>query len=201
MKQTIIIALMLSIVLPLSAQFNQPDMYYKDRSPWSVELRSGASFSTQNLGNAVLRTGFGFEGTCSYRVMTHLETYAGWGWNRFSSEQSFAGPDMDFEETGYTFGLQFIHPIANSSLSYMVRGGGIYNHIETENSSGDIVANSGHGLGWQAEAGLAIPLSNNMNIIPSVRYRSLDRNTTIGTVTTETHLHYFSTGAALSWGI
>jgi hypothetical protein len=45
---------------------------------------------------------------------------------------------MDFEKTGYSYGLQFIHPITGSSIGYMLNGG-TYNHIETENSNGNIV--------------------------------------------------------------
>ena len=98
---------------------------------FSFELRGGVSVATQDLGDADLNTGFGFEGILDYRFMPHLGAYVGWGWNRFSAEKSFAGQDVDFEETGYPFGLQFNHPIGSSSLAYYIRGGGIYNHIET----------------------------------------------------------------------
>ncbi len=65
--------------------------------------------------------------------------------------------DTDFEETGYTFGLQFIHPLGTSEkISYLIRAGGIYNHIEVENSAGDITADSGHGLGWEIGAGVQV---------------------------------------------
>lgn len=199
MKQIITTALLLTIVFPLSAQLDQPENLITGQSPWSFEFRTGAAFSTNNLGNAELNTGFGFEGTFTYRFMPHVEAYAGWGWNKFSADQSFAGPDMDFEETGYSFGLQFIHPFDNSTISYMIKAGGIFNHIETENSNGDIIANSGHGLGWQVEGGLAIPLTNSVRILPSIRYRSLERNTTMGTVTIDTDLRYVSVGAGISW--
>ena len=86
------------------------------QSRWSVELRGGADFATQDLGDASLKTGFGFEGTAAYRFMPHLSGYAGWGWNQFSADRSFAGTDMQFEETGYTFGLRFLHPIGASKL-------------------------------------------------------------------------------------
>lgn len=201
MKQTLILALLISVALPLSAQFGYQHEMQNNSSPWSVEFRSGASFSTNNLGDADLGTGFGFEGAFAYRFMPHLAAYAGWGWNKFSAEQSFAGPDMDFEETGYTFGFQFIHPFDNSSIGYLIRMGGLYNHIETENSNGDIIANSGHGLGWQVETGITIPVGATVKILPSVRYRSLSRTTTIGSVKTDTDLRYFSIGAGLLWSL
>ena len=87
---------------------------------------------------------------------------------------------MDFEETGYTFGFQFIHPIEETSLSYLIRVGGIFNHIEVENGSGEIISDSKHGLGWEIGAGIVIPIFNRLNLLPSVRYRSLSRDIEIG---------------------
>ena len=46
---------------------------------WGLELRNGASFATKELGDATLKTGFGFEGTINYRFMPHLSAYAGYG--------------------------------------------------------------------------------------------------------------------------
>lgn len=166
---------------------------------WNLELRSGASFSTKDLGNADLGTGLGFESTVAYRFMPHLAAYAGWGWNKFSSDNSFAGSDIDFEETGYTFGFQFVHPISETSLFYLVRAGGIYNHIEVENAEGKIISDSGHGLGWQIDAGLVIPIIDRLNLLPSVRYRSLSRDIEIANQITSVDQNYVSVGVGLSW--
>lgn len=161
---------------------------------WSMELNSGGAYATQDLGDADLGAGLGFELTVAYRFMPHLAAYGGWGWRHFAADQSFAGADMDFEETGYTFGLQFVHPTALSRLSYMVQAGGIYNHIEVENGDGDITGDSGHGLGWQAGAGLVYALTSRWSIVPSVRYRSLSRDIEIESVTTDVDLTYLSFG-------
>lgn len=118
---------------------------------WSVEVRPGINFSTEDFIDTNVKTGFGFEVAVGYRFMEHLGAYVGWGYNNFKIEDS----DADFDETGYTFGFQFIHPIGTSEkLSYLVRAGGIYNHIELENSDGDIDEDSGHGLGWEVGAGI-----------------------------------------------
>jgi opacity protein-like surface antigen len=95
----------------------------------SATLRPGINFPTNDLGNANIKTGYGIEGTVAYRFMPHLSIYAGWGWNHFAADKSFAGQDMDFEETGYRLGLHFIHPIESSTLSYLLGAGVIYNHI------------------------------------------------------------------------
>lgn len=165
---------------------------------WSFDLRGAVAFPTQSLGEADLSTGFGVEPTFSYRFMPHLGAYAGWGWHQFNTDEMPAGTDMDVEETGYTFGLQFIHPIEGTSLSYFVRGGGIYNHIEIENDEGDIVSDSGHGLGWQAEAGIVVSLNDYWSLLPGVRYRALSRDIELENVTTNVDLNYVSVGVSFS---
>lgn len=167
---------------------------------WNFELKSGANFATKNLGDANLKTGLGFEGTFAYKFMPHLAAYAGWSWNKFSAIQSFAGTNVDFDETGYCFGLQFIHPISEKSkINFMIKAGGTYNHIETENSAGKIINDTGHGLGWQAGGGITIPMGKRWLLIPEVRYRSLARDIKIGDGATPVDLNYISTGIGISY--
>ena len=187
--------LLSTAVLIMFLLFNQTIAQDK----WSLEFRPGVNYATQDIADADLELGFGTELTIAYRFMPHLAAYAGWSYNNFAVDQSFAGPDASFEETGYTFGFQFIHPIGESTLSYLVRLGGTYNHIEIENNAGDIIIDSGHGLGWQAEAGLVIPLSEKFSLLPSVRYRSLNRDIEIENVNTSVNLNYLSVGVGLSW--
>ncbi|HKR06658.1 MAG TPA: outer membrane beta-barrel protein [Bacteroidia bacterium] len=170
----------------------------------NITFRPGANFPTKDLGETKLSNGGGFEGTVSYRFMPHLGAYAGWGWNAFSETKSIADSKNEFEETGYTFGLQFIHPFSpESKLDFMIGGGGIYNHIETENKEGDIIHDTGHGLGWQAEAGLSIPVGhhNRWHLIPAVRYRALSRDIAIEGINTTVDLNYFSAGMGVSWTV
>lgn len=181
--------------LTLFAVFNQS--YSQDK--WSLELRPGVNYATQDISDADLEFGFGGELNIAYRFMPHLAAYAGWSYNNFAVDQSFAGSDASFEETGYTFGLQFIHPIGESDIKYLFRAGGTYNHIEIENNDGDITIDSGHGLGWQAEAGLVIPLSDKFSLLPGIRYRSLNRDIDINNVNTSVDLNYLSVGVGLSW--
>src|SRR6056297_543959 len=161
-------------------------------SRFSFELNGGPSFALQELGDTDLKTGGGFEGLLHYRFMPRLGAYAGWGWNKFASNETFEGADVDFEETGYVFGLQFKHPINQSSLSWYVRGGGLYNHIEVENTDGDIIEDTGHGLGFHAGTGLHIQLSNKWSIIPSVTFHSLSRDLNSDGINTTLNLIYLS---------
>jgi len=143
---------------------------------WGVEFNLGGSYATRRLAGSTLNPGMGFEGTFSYRFLSHTSVYVGWGWNKFAADNSFAGSHMDFEETGYVYGLQFKHPIENSSLSYYLRAGGLYNHIELESKSGDIIGDTGHGTGWQVAGGIELALSEKWNLTPGFKYNSLSRN-------------------------
>lgn len=165
---------------------------------FGAELRIGPEFATQNFGDATLGTGFGSEVVFSYRFMPHLGAYGGWGYGRASTDgNSFVGTDVDVEETGYTFGLQFVHPMVGTQYGYFVRAGGIYNHLEIENSDGDITADSEHGLGWQIGAGPVVTLGRNWTLMTGLRYRSLSRDIEVGSVTTEVDRTYFSAGIGI----
>ncbi len=191
MKKLFLIVVALIIFLVFNQSFAQ--------DKWSLEFRPGVNYATQDISDADLGLGFGGELTIGYRFMPHLAAYAGWSYYNFAVVQSFAGKDASFEETGYTFGLQFIHPIGETNISYLVRAGGTYNHLEIENNAGDIIIDSGHGLGWQAEAGLVISLSEKFSLLPSIRYRSLNREITINNVSTDVSLNYLSVGFGVSW--
>lgn len=165
---------------------------------FGIELRLAPQFATQDLGDANLNTGFGSEVVFSYRFRPHLGAYGGWGYARSSADgTTFAGTDIDVEETGYTFGLQFINPVRGARYGYFLRAGGVYNHIEIENEAGDITADSGHGFGWQVEAGPVITVGQKWTLLPSLRYRSLSRDIEVGGVSTDVDLTYLSIGVGL----
>ncbi len=163
------------------------------QSRFGFELRGGVAIPTQDLADADLQTGLGFEGTIGYRFLPHLGIYGGWDWHHFNAKQSFAGADLDFEETGYVFGLRFQHPFGGETggVAYQLRAGGTYNHIEVEDNDGELVVDTGHGLGFEVGAGLAIPMGS-WQLVPGVRYRSLKRDFVIGNTTTPGTLAYLA---------
>ena len=166
---------------------------------WGFTITPAANFSTKDLGNAKLKTGFGADAILSYRFSDNLGIYGGWGWNKFSSAQSFAGTDIDFVQTGYSIGLQFLQPIASTQMKFILGAGAIYKHIETENSKGDAINDTGHGWGWEANAGISLPLGKHFNFIPTIKYSALLRNIQILTTSTPVDLNYLSVGAGLNW--
>jgi hypothetical protein len=174
-----------------------PDSGYA-QSRWALEIRGGAAFATQALANTDLGTGFGFEGAVAYRFQPHLSAYVGWDWHSFPADGSL-GANSDFEETGYAFGLLFEHPVGNSeAMAIQLRGGGTYNHMEVENSTGELVSDSGHGLGYEAGAGLALFLNEGWRVTPGIRFRSLSRDLQNGSVTTAANLRYFAVEVGFS---
>lgn len=159
---------------------------------FGFELSAGPSLSSREVPSGKLEKGIGFEGIFNYNFMAHTGVYAGWGWNKFSSKLSFAGKNMGFEETGYLFGLQFKHPIDGFRSSYYLRAGGLYNHIEIENKSGVIIADSGHGLGWQLAAGFEIPITSACSLSTGVKFNSLSGDVEIEGTETDLLNNYIS---------
>jgi opacity protein-like surface antigen len=161
-------------------------------SRFSFELNAGPSFATQDLGGTDLKIGAGFETLFHYRLQQHVGVYAGWGWNRFGTDEPFQQVDADFEETGYVFGLEFSHPIQDTPLGWSVRAGGLYNHLEIENSDGDIVWDSGHGLGYHAGAGLEFQIAEKWSLNTIALFHSLSRSVDVDENNVSLDLSYIS---------
>jgi len=169
---------------------------------FEVELKAGAAFPTEEIQGESLDAGLGAEATVAYWFVPELAAYGGWGWHRFASDQSFAGADTDIEETGYVYGLRFQYPfVIGRSMSPRLRlhAGATYEHIEVENDDGDLIGDSDHGVGWEAGAGVAFPVSEAWRVTPYVRYRSLARDVTVGDLATDVDLRYVATEIAVSW--
>lgn len=164
---------------------------------WYGEFRPVLKFP---VSDEEIKTGFGFNLAGGYNFTPHLGAYAGWGWTQFKSQKNIfnAQNTYDVEETGYTFGLQFLHPFSNESrLSYFIRLGGIYNHIEVEDSGGNISADSGHGMGWEAGAGVEMGIGMSWYLKPQVGYSSLTRTIELGGISRDFDLNNLSLGVGL----
>ncbi|PRY99944.1 outer membrane protein with beta-barrel domain [Marinilabilia salmonicolor] len=186
MKTRALVSIVFAIMVSVTTMAQEKEKRF------GFEFSSGLSVATGNLGETTRDTGLGFEGIFHYRFLTHTGVYLGWGWNQFGANDSFGGNDVCFEETGYVFGLQYKHPLGDSPIQYYLRVGGLYNHIETENSEGEIVDDTGHGLGWQLAGGVDIPLGKNWNFTPGIKFNSLSRDAEFEGYNSELKYNYIS---------
>lgn len=166
---------------------------------WNMTMKGGISFPTQTLAQTKLNPGFGYEGVLSFQFHELLSVYGGWAHHFFGTDELFAEKNLDFEETGYSTGLVFTYPAGIRDIKYKLGLGIIYDHIEAEDPEGDIIADSGHQLGAQIEATMAISLSNTLHLVPFARYRVLETDITIEQITTPITLSYVSFGAGVMW--
>jgi len=154
---------------------------------WSFELSGGAGFPLQEVGGTDLDVGLSLEGTVHYRLLKHAGLYAGWGWAHFAGDDQ-----LDYEETGYIMGLSFEHPFPQSSIRYFLRAGALYNHLEVEDESGEIIEDTGHGWGWQAAAGLDIPIGEKWSLTPGLNFHALNRDMDANGQVRNLNLRYLS---------
>jgi hypothetical protein len=154
-----------------------------------VELRGGVALPTEDFGAAKLTEGGGGGFTINYRFLPHVLAYAGWDWFLLTTDEPFAGGDYDVEKNGYAFGLQFQHPVLKD-VGYWMRAGGLYKHIELEDSNGDQIVDSGHDLGWEAGGGLRVPLGQRFALTPGVRYSTLSTDLRIDQTTIPVDFSY-----------
>lgn len=143
----------------------------KAQEKWSFEFRPNLDFSTTKIGAESIGTGFGFDANISYNFIKNTGIYAGWGWNSYRVKNIPNIEDFDLNQTGYTFGFQYIHSIKESPLGYFVRLGSIYAHVEAENDAGINIAETGHEFGWEATAGIYLFNVSSFSLRPQVGYR------------------------------
>lgn len=176
--------------LPLQAQ---------DR--WSLDLSAGVAVPTGDLGDWGLNTGLAFGSSVGAKLMPHLAVYGGWDWAHFSTDESGIGGELDIEETGYVLGLRFEHPLRGEVGFPKLRlhAGGTYKHIEIEDEEGDIVADSGHGLGWEAGAGLMMTVGERWTLTPGVRFSSLSPELDLGAIESSVDLQYLAFQLGVGW--
>lgn len=178
----------IGLVAPLHANAQQV---------WSAELRAGANLPVDDLGDIELDPGTGFEATVAYRFSPVLSAYAGWGFRQFDGKTTNGNPDV--EQTGYVFGVQAMRAVADSQLAYRVRGGLTYEHIEIESARGDVVEDTGHGLGFEVGAAVVYPVSEQLSLTPGIRYRFLSRDVDFESTDRSVDLSYVVLDVGIAW--
>lgn len=191
MKTKVLLALILSVFITAAALAQETEKKF------AFEISGGPSFPTREFVEDI-RMGIGFEGTLQYRFLPFTSVYGGWGANWLSSESDISENNMDYEETGYVLGIDFRKPAGSSNLSYYIRAGVLYNHIETEDSEGVIIYNSMHGFGYQLAGGIDLKLGRNWSLVPGIKYNSLLSETETNGVGKQIKYQYISLRIGIS---
>lgn len=186
----VLTAVLVIVALPLQAQ-----------ERWSLEFTGGPAVPLGDLGDVDLNAGLAFGASVSAKVLPHLAVYGGWDWVHLSSDEDGADGELDVEETGYVLGLRFEHPLRGEDgfPKLRLQGGGTYKHIEIEDEEGDLFADSDHGLGWEAGAGLVMSLGERWTLTPGVRFRSLSRELDFGMGERSSDLRYLAFELGAGW--
>jgi len=190
MKNVLYMSLGVLIIMTASMQARSQGLL-------NVAFRPSHSIPLKDFGTTSLKKGGGFEVDFSYQFIDGFTVYGGWAGNIFVPED-----DASFDrlkETGYRLGIQRIQPLSKSSkLNFLFSGGAVLNHIEIEDND-DIMDDTGHGVGWEAEVGLSIPLNENWQIVPGFRYHALSREMITDGVYVPVDLNYIAIGVAVAW--
>lgn len=185
MKSKFSIALLIFTGL-ITSSYSQDDV-----ARFGLELNLGRSFATKRIDNIRLRSGYGFEGILHYSFVPPLGVYGGWTWNSFAADP-MSDTEVCYEETGYVLGINYRIHTNIKRISYYLRAGGLYNHVETEHPDGRIIADTKHGLGFQAAGGIDIFLGGNWSLTPGIKFNSLSRNVKSIDVSTGIDYQYLS---------
>lgn len=165
------------------------------QSRWSAEVDADVAVPTAKLAGAELTTGAGVGANVRFRMQPHLAVYGGWEYQHFGIEDA---DDADLDHTGYTFGLRFEHPFG-SRLSYWLRAGGTASHLEFEDGDGDLISDTGHGLGYELGGGLVVPVGARLRLTPGVRFRSLTRDIELAGGKESGTLSYLAAGVGVQF--
>jgi len=139
---------------------------------FGAELRATGAFPGMSEGNLKPDMGFGFDGTLSYSLISRMSVYGGVGWHQFSTGNLY------LEQSGYNIGIELSTPLPKSALKPRFRVGITYEEILLKKETGEIVENTGHGIGFEIDAAVAIDLgrTGDWRIMPGISYRSLSRD-------------------------
>lgn len=166
---------------------------------WTFEQTGGIALTTQDLGDADLGLGYGFAGSVGYRIVGPFSVYAGWSWFRFRADESFAGPDIEVDRTGFLYGLEVRRPLGPRPMpEIQARLGLTYEQVDLEpEGSGDPIE-AGWEVGWGLGLVVAFPLGEHWRVGPALHYRALSPVFPTQPVQTGTDLTHLSLDIAFS---
>ncbi|HEX9936355.1 MAG TPA: outer membrane beta-barrel protein [Longimicrobium sp.] len=159
-------ALVLSAVLATTASA-------QSTLPITIEVRGGAAIPTGDFDEGV-STGWGLGATVRYAVAPSVDLYAGFDHFEFGTDEELDDEEIEFgiADNGLRAGARFSFSTLGSVQPWL-EGGLLVNRSTVSIGDGTttIDVDSEWGLGFEAGAGIAVPLSPRVSLTPGVRYR------------------------------
>lgn len=159
-------ALVLSAVLATTASA-------QGTLPITIEVRGGAAIPTGDFDDGA-GTGWGLGATVRYAVTPNVDLFAGFDRFEFGTDEELDDEDIDFgiSDSGVRAGARFSFQTLGSVQPWL-EGGLLFNRSTVSIGDGttSIDVNSEWALGFEAGAGIAVPLSPRVSLTPGVRYR------------------------------
>ncbi len=156
-----------SVMLALATLGVVGSAHAQARSPLSVEIRGGLPFPVGDFQNAQggLQTGYSLGASAMFQLTPMVGLYGGYSTNRFEVENT---ENREVNDAGFHGGLMASFPMT-TGLNPFVKGGVVYHETETV-VNGEGQANTDAELGFQAGAGVEIPLGPTLSFTPAVSY-------------------------------
>ncbi len=173
----------------------------------SVEFTGDVALPTSKLQGVKLKRGYGGGANVQLRLQRNLQAYAGYELHKFEPDELLIAQNVDALEHGYTFGLRYSHAFMSGGqttqfsgvpVGFWIKGGGLVNRIELQDGDGDNLTNTEYGLGWEAGAGLTLPVSRRVTFTPGARYRSLSPDLKFGSASRNVTMNYVTATLGLA---
>lgn len=164
----------------------------------SLEGRGGYNFPLGDFEDAGAESKYGFGADVMLSVHDAFSVYGGWGRDEFDCEN--CGPDDHYFAQGFEAGLKLLMPREEGMLPW-IRLGGTYHELGGEVSGQDLQDLSDAGFGFQASAGVDIPLTEALYVTPAARFQtfSAELDQGFGVISAEQDVQYLSLDLALHY--
>jgi opacity protein-like surface antigen len=168
-------------------------------TPLTVEARVGAAIPTGDFGDLV-DTGYGLSLHGAYRVIPMIDLYGAYNWTRFGftdTDEEFGDTDVDLTDSGFELGVRLNVPVPG--IRPWVQAGVLLHQLSMSASEGGITGSltSDREVGFQAAAGVAIPVAPGLRLTPAVSYRQY----TVDFWDASSDVSYFGVSVGLRLGL
>jgi hypothetical protein len=148
-------------------------------SPFSVEVRGGLAFPMNDLDD-VADSGITVGANGTFMFTPSVGLYAGFTYNSFSLGQEAEDLDLDGSINTYGFdaGLKAMFPSPTLPVTPFVKGGLVYHKLELDVEGVDLgdEDDTDFGLGFEAGAGVMVPLGPRLSFTPAMSYTTFRPN-------------------------